>query len=107
MATDISAFAEEGFDPVSWVNSLCGSKPSEESLERFLAEMEMRLQLAAEEVEAGLQDSSAQAMRRIPYCLQEIFILQVSGGVRCKHRTLSSAYCTSLSCIHTATQPRV
>ncbi len=89
---------------MNWVNSLCGSKPSEEPLERFLAGMEMRLQLAAEEVEAGLQDSSAQAMRRIPYCLQEIFRLQVSGGVRCKHRTLLLAVCLYLACMHMAAQ---
>jgi hypothetical protein len=70
MATpDLAAFAEREFDPKAWVNAACAGRPAsaEEPLDRFLAELEMRLQLAAEEIEAGLQESSGQAMRRIPF----------------------------------------
>jgi len=58
---DISSFADEGFDPKAWVNAACASKPAEEPLERFLAELEMKLQLHAEEVEASLQVRRAEA----------------------------------------------
>ncbi|GLI65717.1 hypothetical protein VaNZ11_009313 [Volvox africanus] len=74
--TDVADFAEDGFDPISWINQACGSRPVEEPLEKFLAELEMRLQLSAEDIEATLSDSSAQAMRRIPFAIQEIYRLQ-------------------------------
>ncbi|KAJ9517336.1 hypothetical protein QJQ45_016704 [Haematococcus lacustris] len=73
---DLSSFADQGFDAKAWVNRLCAQCPSSDPLEKYLAETEMRLQLTAEEIEAGLQDSSAQAMRRIPFAVQEIYRLQ-------------------------------
>ncbi|KAL6760767.1 hypothetical protein V8C86DRAFT_2548065 [Haematococcus lacustris] len=50
----------------------------------------MRLQLTAEEIEAGLQDSSAQAMRRIPFAVQEIYRLQVRAGNEAGHAWMQS-----------------
>lgn len=73
-------FLDEAFDTKAWVNAACAQHSaaiSHEPLEKFLAELEMKLQLAAEEIEASLQDSSAQAMRRIPFAVQEIYRLQV------------------------------
>ncbi|KAG2435213.1 hypothetical protein HXX76_007296 [Chlamydomonas incerta] len=70
------AFGEDGFDPISWINNACTNKPTDEPLEKFLAELEMRLQLNAEDIEATLSDNSAQAMRRIPFAIQEIYRLQ-------------------------------
>lgn len=75
--TDLSAFSETSFDPKAWINDACAHRSGEESLDRFLAEVEMRLQLSAEEIEAGLQETSSQAMRRIPFAVQEIYRLQV------------------------------
>jgi hypothetical protein len=43
--TDLSVFAEPGFDPKAWINTACAGKPQDEPLERFLAELEMRLQV--------------------------------------------------------------
>ncbi len=77
---DLSAFIDEGFSPAQWVNKVCAQKAeagNEDPIDKFLAEMEMRLQLAAEEIEAGLHESSTQAMRRIPFAVQEIYRLQV------------------------------
>lgn len=76
MSADFSEFAEEAFDPVAWINATCTAKPGDEQLEKYLAEIEMRLQLTAEEIEASLQDYSTQAMRRIPFAIQEIYRLQ-------------------------------
>lgn len=76
MSSDFSEFAEEAFDPVAWINATCTAKPGDEQLDKYLAEIEMRLQLTAEEIEASLQDYSTQAMRRIPFAIQEIYRLQ-------------------------------
>jgi hypothetical protein len=73
---DLAEFSGSGFDPRAWVNQVCSVRPPDEALDKFLAELEMRLQLTAEEVESSLQDSSALAMRRIPFAIQEIFRLQ-------------------------------
>lgn len=73
---DLAEFSGASFDPKAWVNNVCSVRPPDESLDKFLAELEMRLQLTAEEVEASLQDCSTQAMRRIPFAIQEIFRLQ-------------------------------
>lgn len=89
----VAEFSAENFDPVAYVNSLCAQKRGGEhegTLDKFLSEMEMRLQLSAEEIEAGLQDSSNQALRRIPYAVQEIYRLQVGAETcnqhfPCKH----------------------
>jgi hypothetical protein len=51
---------------------LQAGKPPNEPLERFLAELEMRLQLGAEEVEAGLSECSGAGLRRVPFALQEV-----------------------------------
>ena len=40
---------------------------------RYLAEVEMRLHLTAEDVEAALQEQSRDALYRIPAAVQEIF----------------------------------
>lgn len=70
--TDLSAFAEDGFDLRSWINASCASKGPDEPLERFLAELEMRLQLGAEEIEASLMECSSMALRRVPFAQQEV-----------------------------------
>ncbi|WIA35925.1 hypothetical protein OEZ86_004304 [Tetradesmus obliquus] len=70
--TDLAAFAEEGVDSKAWINEACAGKPPAEPLERFLAELEERLQLGAEEVEGGLSEVCGAALRRVPFALQVI-----------------------------------
>ncbi|KAG1654116.1 hypothetical protein FOA52_007460 [Chlamydomonas sp. UWO 241] len=92
MSSTFSEFAEEGFDLKGWINARCGEAAaatgsgSDEPLERHLAEVEMRLQLTAEDIEASLHDLSVQAMRRIPFAVQEIYRLQ--GDVQGMQDTL-------------------
>lgn len=77
MSSEFSEFAEPGFDVKAWINRACGqAQTDEEPLDRHLAELEMRLQLTAEEIEASLHELSVQAMRRIPFAVQEIYRLQ-------------------------------
>jgi hypothetical protein len=69
---DLAAFVEPKFGPVAWINAQCKDKLGDDGLERFLSELEMRLLLAGEEIEATLTDSSSAALRRIPYAQQEV-----------------------------------
>jgi len=48
--TSLAEFSDPQFDVKAWVNHACSSRSGEEPLERFLAELEMKLQLTAEEV---------------------------------------------------------
>lgn len=86
-------FNDAGFDPVAWVNAAANAKPGEEALERYLAELEMKLQLHAEELEAGLAEASTQAMRRIPFAVQEIVRLQVKHHL-CRTSAASQLLCS-------------
>lgn len=78
--TDLSVFADDGFDPKSWINAACSGKPQDEPLDRFLAELEMRLQLGSEEVEQSLTQVSTAALRRVPFAQQEVSRLKGDVG---------------------------
>eukprot|EP00878_Enallax_costatus_P030057 GHUV01032669.1.p2 GENE.GHUV01032669.1~~GHUV01032669.1.p2 ORF type:complete len:118 (-),score=5.66 GHUV01032669.1:311-664(-) len=70
--TDLAPFAEATFDVKAWINASCAARGPDEPLERFLAELEMRLQLGAEEIEASLTGCSSAALRRVPFAQQEV-----------------------------------
>ena len=67
-----SDFSVDGFSPAAWINQACRARPPEEALDRFLGDVEMRLQLLAEDVGAALEEASAGALQRIPRALAEI-----------------------------------
>ncbi|EIE19328.1 hypothetical protein COCSUDRAFT_67854 [Coccomyxa subellipsoidea C-169] len=71
-APDLAAFQEDSFEPKNWINAACDNKPSEESLERFLTDLELRLHLAAEDIDAALEIDSTRALQRIPAAVQEV-----------------------------------
>ncbi len=48
---------------------------------RYLAEMEMRLHLSAEDVEAALEDASSRALLRIPSAVQEVAHVKVRAEI--------------------------
>ena len=93
--TDFAEFAEDGFDLKAWINRACAqasASSADEPLERSLAELEMRLQLASEEIESSLHDLSTQAMRRIPVAVQEIYrLLGEIQGMQDQMRGLSTS----------------
>lgn len=43
--SDLSVFADPTFDAKAWINGACAGRTQEEPLDRFLAELEMRLQV--------------------------------------------------------------
>ena len=53
---------------------------------RYLAEVEMRLHLTAEDVEATLQELSKDALYRIPVAVQEISHVKVYNQLECNVR---------------------
>ncbi|KAL3131897.1 hypothetical protein ABBQ38_007602 [Trebouxia sp. C0009 RCD-2024] len=69
--TDLEVFSAKDFDPRAWINQIL-ARPSQEPVERHLAEVEMRLHLTAEDVEAALQEQSRDAVYRIPAAVLEV-----------------------------------
>lgn len=55
MSTELAEFSDEAFDAIAFINASCRDRQSEEPLDKYLAELEMRLQLTAEEIESVLQ----------------------------------------------------
>ncbi|EFN55444.1 hypothetical protein CHLNCDRAFT_133750 [Chlorella variabilis] len=75
--TDLNAFSDAAFDPKLFINQACTGKTGDEPLERFLAELEMKLHLSAEDVGLYLQDHSGRAMQRIPAAAKELLRIKV------------------------------
>ncbi|EFJ06368.1 hypothetical protein SELMODRAFT_135591 [Selaginella moellendorffii] len=69
---DMAAFGEEGFDPKAWVNAACRARHPDEDAERQLSDLEMKLQLASEDIAAALEDQSTAALLRIPRALRDV-----------------------------------
>ena len=103
---DLEMFSAEHFEPKKWINQACLARPSQEALERqaeelsvdiclsefgdkmmlmcrYLAEVEMRLHLAAEDVEISQQEQSRDALYRIPAAVQEISHVKASFTMHC------------------------
>eukprot|EP00241_Pyramimonas_parkeae_P016908 CAMPEP_0114299448 /NCGR_PEP_ID=MMETSP0059-20121206/12979_1 /TAXON_ID=36894 /ORGANISM="Pyramimonas parkeae, Strain CCMP726" /LENGTH=798 /DNA_ID=CAMNT_0001421921 /DNA_START=64 /DNA_END=2460 /DNA_ORIENTATION=+ len=76
---DLATFSEKDFDAKAWVNGACTSKPAEENLEKYLAELEMKLQLLAEDIAVSLEDHSTQALQRVPRALGEVARVKADG----------------------------
>lgn len=75
--TDLEVFSAKDFDPRAWINQICLARPSEEPVERHLAELEMRLHLTAGDVEVALQEQSRDALYRIPAAVLEVSHIKV------------------------------
>lgn len=100
--TDLEVFSANTFEPRAWINEVCLARPVHEPVESYLAELEIRLHLTAEDVEAALQEQSRDALYRIPAAVQEISHTKVRSNN--PHR-LTDAACALLktSCYHRAT----
>lgn len=79
--TDLEVFSTKKFEPKAWINEVCLARPSHEPVERYLAELEMRLHLTAEDVEAALQEQSRDALYRIPAAVQEVSHVKVRSNL--------------------------
>ena len=50
---------------------------------RYLSELEMKLYLAAEDVDIALEDDSSRALQRIPASVQDVVHLEVCSAMVC------------------------
>eukprot|EP00793_Prasinoderma_coloniale_P000101 PRCOL_00005609-RA len=90
MEAGMASFSAERFDPVDFVNRACASCPPEEAVDKYLSELEMKLQLMAEDASAALEDDSAAALARVPRAARESGRLRdESVSLRAKASALS------------------
>lgn len=76
MMLDLGPFSEEKFDPKKWINSACHARHPEDSLDKHLVDMEMKLQMVSEEIAASLEEQSSAALLRVPRATRDIVRLR-------------------------------
>lgn len=69
---DLGPFSDEKFDPKKWINSACQARHPQDSLEKHLVDLEMKLQMTSEEIAASLEEQSAAALLRVPRATRDI-----------------------------------
>ncbi|KAL6770541.1 COG7 [Auxenochlorella protothecoides x Auxenochlorella symbiontica] len=73
---ELDAFEAPDFDPVTYVNDYCKKKSQDAPMDRYLTELELRLQLASEDIVGKLADASSRASLRVPSALKELLNIQ-------------------------------
>lgn len=79
MMVDLGTFSDEKFDPKKWINAATQSRhPQQEddSLEKHLSELEMKLQMMSEEIAASLEEQSSAALLRVPRASRDVIRLR-------------------------------
>ena len=105
MNLDLGPFSGESFDPKKWINSACQTRHPQESLDKHLVDLEMKLQMVSEEIAASLEELSANALLRVPRATRDVIRLRddavslrsaVSGILqKLKKVTLICIWCNS------------
>ncbi|KAG0584810.1 hypothetical protein KC19_3G236100 [Ceratodon purpureus] len=73
MMLDLASFGDDKFHAKAWVNAACKSRHPDDSLDKYLGDLEMKLQLMAENIAASLEEQSAQALLRVPRASRDVF----------------------------------
>ena len=73
---DLSAFNNENFGTIAWINSALRDKAEEESLESYLASLAMRLHILSQEYTDQLETGMIEAISTMPRILSEISRLE-------------------------------
>lgn len=73
MMLDLASFGDDKFHAKSWVNAACKARHPDDSLDKYLGDLEMKLQLMAENIAASLEEQSAQALLRVPRASRDVF----------------------------------
>ncbi|XP_002510953.2 conserved oligomeric Golgi complex subunit 7 [Ricinus communis] len=76
MMLDLGPFSDDKFDPKKWINSACKSRHPQESLDKHLVDLEMKLQMVSEEISASLEEQSAAALLRVPRATRDVIRLR-------------------------------
>ncbi len=72
MMVDLASFGEEKFNAKGWVNAACKARHPDDSMEKYLGDLEMKLQLMAESIAGSLEEQSAQALLRVPRASRDV-----------------------------------
>lgn len=73
---DLGQFSDEKFDPKKWVNLACKSRHPQDPFDKHLVDLEMKLQMASEEIAASLEEQSASALLRVPRATRDVLRLR-------------------------------
>ncbi|KAG2715621.1 hypothetical protein I3760_03G086600 [Carya illinoinensis] len=76
MMLDLGPFSSENFDAKKWINSATQSRHPQDSLDKHLVDLEMKLQMVSEEIAASLEEQSASALLRVPRANRDIIRLR-------------------------------
>ncbi|XP_057988647.1 conserved oligomeric Golgi complex subunit 7 isoform X2 [Hevea brasiliensis] len=76
MMLDLGPFSDEKFDPKKWINSACQTRHPQESLDKHLVDLEMKLQMVSEEIAASLEEQSAASLLRVPRATRDVIRLR-------------------------------
>ncbi|KAJ7562275.1 hypothetical protein O6H91_03G062100 [Diphasiastrum complanatum] len=96
MMVDLAAFGEENFSGKTWVNAACRARHADDdttTADKYLSDLEMKLQLMAENLNSTLEEQSAGALLRVPRSLRDIGRLQDDAV---SLRSTVSAICVNL-----------
>ncbi|XP_072995100.1 conserved oligomeric Golgi complex subunit 7 [Typha latifolia] len=76
VVVDLGEFAEEGFDPKRWINAALGSRHPQDTIDRFLSDLEESLRASADDISDALEKESADALRRVPLACRDVLRLR-------------------------------
>ncbi|XP_050730840.1 conserved oligomeric Golgi complex subunit 7-like isoform X3 [Eriocheir sinensis] len=72
MTMDLTAFSQENFDPKEWINSVFRSPEAQQNRDQYASSLVMRLQLAIQEVNGALEETSQQVVGSLPRVMRDI-----------------------------------
>ncbi|XP_022740449.1 uncharacterized protein LOC111292365 isoform X2 [Durio zibethinus] len=64
------------FDPEKLINWACKTRHPQDSLDKHMVDLEMKLQMVSEEIAASLEEQSAAALRRVLRAIRDILRLR-------------------------------
>ncbi|CAA0836703.1 conserved oligomeric Golgi complex component-related / COG complex component-related [Striga hermonthica] len=76
MMVDLSSFSEEKFDPKKWINGAVQQRHPQDPIDKHLVDLEMKLQMASEEIAASLEEHSSAALLRVPRASRDVLRLR-------------------------------
>ncbi|KAL2633454.1 hypothetical protein R1flu_004933 [Riccia fluitans] len=72
MMVDLAAFGDEKYDAKAWLNAACRGRLPDDPLDRYLTDLEVKLQLMAETITADLDEKSSSALFRVPRAARDV-----------------------------------
>ncbi|KAK8754311.1 hypothetical protein OTU49_015547 [Cherax quadricarinatus] len=69
---DLTAFSQENFDPKDWINNVFRSQEGQQNRDQYASSLVMRLQLAIQEVNNALEETSQQVVGSLPRVLRDV-----------------------------------